>query len=282
MKEKKKLTKYGNVVLFPGAIERMLMEAHELAENYQFAQANELFEKVFQYTEGDEMSLSMYAYSLYEAKSFQKAKDVCEALLSLGPVMYFEAMELYLTICMQLRQFKQVEKIIESLLEEGAIPEEQLEKFERLKNLNADIAENQSLQAETEIIEEVDVVEFDVALFLEKTVEEQMMIVHDLTNKNIRPFVTELKGIVENTSTHPFIQSLILVLLVEQQVAMDVTVTKFDRVQTINPAELELPTKLPQFQAISEIALDRLEQEPSILELVQYLIAKHVYCHVSF
>ena len=38
--------------------------------------------------------------------------------------MYLEVMELYLTICMQLKQYKQVEQIITSLLEEGAIPDE--------------------------------------------------------------------------------------------------------------------------------------------------------------
>lgn len=281
LKKKKKLQKHENLVVFPGTGERLLQQAHFLAENYQYDQANLLFEEAFQFTEGDEMSLSVYAYSLYEAKAFEKAKGVCEQLLAIGPLMYFEAMELYLTVCMQLRQFKQVEKIIESLLEEGAIPDEQLEKFERLKNLNADIAENISLQQEAvkhEIEEEL----FDCAEFLEKEPEEQLLVAHELTTKNIRPIVDELKFIIESQETHPFIKSVVLILLVEQQVSMEVTIEKFDRALTVNPANLQLPTKLPQFQKVSELVLEQLDQEPSTLELVQYMIAKHAIVTYPF
>lgn len=282
MKEKKNIKRQGNLVLFPGAIERMVEQAQGLAENYHYAQANKLFEEALQYTEGDEMSLSVYAYSLYEAKDFGRAKEICEDLLALGPVMYFEAMELYLTICMQLRQFRQVEKIIESLFDEGAIPQDQVEKFERLKNLNAEIAENQRLQVEVDEAPVEEPLEFDAPHFLEKSLSEQMMIVHDLASQNIRPIVDELKKIIEYEETNLFIQSLIVILLVEQQVVMDVVIKKFDREITVNPATLELPTKLPQFQEVSAILLEKLEQEPSILELAQYLIAKHAIVTYPF
>lgn len=274
------LTKRDNLVVFPGTTERLLSEANQLAENYQFDQANELFAEALQYIEGDEITLSVYAYSLYEAKAFQKAKEVCEDLLAIGPSMYFEAMELYLTICMQLRQFNQVEKIIDSLLEEGAIPDDQLGKFERLKGLNADIAKNKSLLQESEVFEED--IEFNLEHFLEKSAEEQLMLVHDFTTTNIRPIVKELKAVVEHPNTHPFIQSLVLILLVEQEVAMELTIEKFGRVQIVNPAELELPTKMPQFELIASYITEKLEQDPTTLEMVQYLIAKHAIVTYPF
>lgn len=280
MKEKKKIVQHGNVVLFPGTVERLIEEAHSLTEKYQFSQANELFEQVYDQIDQDELHLSVYTYSLYEAKSFQRAKEVSEQLLAIGPTMYFEAMELYLTICMQLRQFKQVEKIIESLLEEGAIPQEQIEKFKRLKELNADIADNQVLQDDALHVE--DELEFEAQAFLQKPLEEQLFIVHSLTERNVRPIVEELLLIVEHEAAHAFVQSLILVLLVEQQVTTSVTIRKFGRAQIVNPAELLLPTKMPQFEAVSNAVLERLEQEPSKLELVQYLIAKHAIVTYPF
>src|SRR5690606_26898128 len=138
-KKKQKIQKFENVVVFPGTVERLISTAHKYVENYQFDLANQYFQEALQYTEGDEITLSVYAYSLYESKAYETAKEVCEKLLSIGPSMYLEVMELYLTICMQLKQYKEVETIITSLLEEGAIPENQIEKFERLKNLNANI-----------------------------------------------------------------------------------------------------------------------------------------------
>ncbi|AWE08199.1 DUF3196 domain-containing protein [Lysinibacillus sp. 2017] len=278
MKEKTTFTKQGKVVLFPGTIERMLEEASGLAENYQYNEANELFEKAFELTEGDELSLSVYAYSLYETKNFERAKVICEQLLALGPNNYFEVMELYLTIGMQLRQFKQVEKIIESLLEENAVPLEQVEKFERLKRLNAEIAQNQSMQVDEIAIVDADETEelvFDAVHFLQLPVQQQLLQIHELTEKNIRPLVHELTQIVETQSIHPFIQSLILILLVEQEVNVELTVSKFGHSQVVNVAQLELPTKLSQFQKVTSIILEKLEQDPSTLEFVQFLIAKH-------
>ena len=277
MKEKEMLKKHGNVVLFPGTTERLLEQARALAENYQYNEANELFENAFQLTEGDELSLSIYAYSLYETKKYERAKEICENLLALGPNNYFEVMELYLTICMQLRQFKQVEKIIESLLDEEAIPFDQVEKFQRIKKLNADIAQNQDSQLD-ELVNEEEVeeeFEFDVNHFLQLPLQQQLMQIHDLTEKNIRPLVEQLKQIVESESIHPFIQSLVLILLVEQEVNINLTIQKFGRMKVMNPIQMDLPTKLPQFQEITSIILEKLEQDPSTLEFVQFLISKH-------
>lgn len=271
----------GKIILFPGVIERMLETAHGYVEQGQFSEANKLFEQLYDDIAHDEMQLSVYTYSLYEVKDFQHAKEVAEQLLAIGPALYFEAMELYLTICMQLRQFKQVEKIIESLLEEGAVPNEQIEKFERLKALNAEIAENQQLQEDAHYIEQRDE-ELDTINFLAQPVEQQLFVVQSLAERNIRPLTEQLVAIIESENTHPFIQSLLLILLVEQQVAVDVTVKKFSFEEQVNPAQLFLPTELPQFQVITAEVAEQLEQEPSTLQFVQQLIAKHAIVTYPF
>ena len=45
--------------------------------------------------------------------------------------------------------------------------------------------------------------------------------------------------------------------------------------EVVNPAQMDLPTKLSQFQEITSIILEKLEQDPSTLEFVQFLISKH-------
>lgn len=277
MKNKKKRIKgYKNVVLFPGTVERLISQAHEYVENYQFDEANENFSEALQYTEGDELTLSVYAYSLYEAKSFEKAKEVCEQLLSIGPTMYLEVMELYLTICMQLKQFKQVESIITSLLEEGAIPENQVEKFERLKNLNANITQmDDDSQLEFQTENKLNLEEYDVYQFLSLNPNEQLIKIQELTEVNVRPIVEQLKSIIEHDKSHPFIKSLILILLVEQEVNVEIKINKFHRSMVVNPSTLPLPTKLPQYQAITSLVIEKLDQEPSKLEMLEYLISKH-------
>ena len=94
--------------------------------------------------------------------------------------------------------------------------------------------------------------------------------------------LAELKWIVEHVDVHPFIQSLILILLVEQDVSESITISKLDRKETVNPAQLELPMEMPQFQAVYQHVLNRLEQEPSTLDLVQSLLAKHAIVTYPF
>ncbi|WP_274307607.1 tetratricopeptide repeat protein [Solibacillus daqui] len=262
------------VILFPGTVERLFNEAKSLAELNRYHDANELFEQALLLEEGDEVSLSVFAYSLYETKSYERAKEICEDILAKGPNMYFEVMELYLTICMQLRQFKQVEKIIQSLLDEDIIPSDEIDKFTRLKKLNAEIAENQEAHLLQTTIDEDDD-DFDAHLFLQLTVQQQLLQIHEMTDINIRPFVEELKIIIETESVHPFIQSLLLILLVEQQVNIPIALAKFNHMDTINPAQLELPTKLPQFQEVMVHITEMLEQDPTMLEAVNHLVAKH-------
>ncbi|RHW33383.1 tetratricopeptide repeat protein [Lysinibacillus yapensis] len=275
-KKQKKYTTFENVVIFPGTVEKLISDAHKYVENYQYDSANKLFEEALKYTEGDEAVLSVYAYSLYEAKSFEKAKEVCEQLLSIGPVLYLEVMELYLTILMQLKQNKQVEQIISSLLEEGAIPPEQVDKFERLKELNANIAHHAIRQEDfvsgaSEIDQEI----FQLEKFLSFPTSKQLNLIHGLTTRNIRSIVNHLKAIIETEDTHPFIKSIVLVLLVEQQVNISIKISKFNLEKEVNPATLELPTKLPQFLALSKMMMEKLEKEPSTLEMVEYLLSKH-------
>lgn len=261
------------VILFPGTVQRLFNEAKILAEQNRFQEANDLFEQALLLEEGDEVTLSVYAYSLYETKGYERAKEICEDILAKGPSMYFEVMELYLTICMQLRQFKQVEKIIQSLLEEELIPSDEIDKFTRLKKLNAEIAENQEVHFSQVEIEDDE--NFDAQHFLQLPVQQQLLQIHEMTERNIRPFMKEIIMIIKDESVHPFIQSLLLILLVEQQVNMPIALAKFDHMDTINPAELVLPTKLPQFQAVMERITESLEQDPSMLEAVGHLIAKH-------
>ena len=276
MEEKKNKKHQQKVILFPGMVERLFDEAKSLAEMERYNEANELFEQALLLDEGDEVSLSLFAYSLYEVKKFERAKEICEQLLSIGPTMYFEVMELYLSICMQMRQFKQVEKIIQTLMDEEEIPHEKIEKFERLKNLNAQIAENQQTQLQETVVDEgATYFEFRASEFLLLPVQEQMMKIQELTEINLRPFVEEIKAVIETSTIHPFIQSLLLILLVEQEVNVAVNVAKFAKVQRVNPTQLSLPTELPQFQEVSTIITEQLAQEPSTLEFVGQLLTKH-------
>lgn len=274
-KKSSSYTTFQNVIVFPGTVERLYSEALKYLRNNQFEKANQYFEEALQYEDDDEQLLSIYAYSLYESKSYEKAKEVCERLLSLGPSMYFEIMELYLSICLQLKEYKKVEKIISSLLEEGAIPQERLEQFKRLRELNATISEGMEKQEENTVVSQFELEQYELDVFLGFDASQQVKKINEMSYLNIRPILKQLKNIAEHSHTHPFVKSLILILMNEQKIDIELEMKKFNRIIVVNPSKIGLPTELPQYKMISNIVNEKLQQDPSILEMVEYLIAKH-------
>lgn len=277
---KRLIIKRGNLIVFPGAAQKLIKEGHQLIEECRYDQAVVCFEKAFLYEEGDEAALYAYVFALYELKAYEKAKEVCARLLAMGTSLYVEVMELYITVCMQLKEYHQVEALIDALIEENALPPAQLEKFERLKDLNIEITKNlQQKEVVQTLIEEQ---EYELASFSALEPNEQAMRLHRLMDTNIRQLKQELKNIIESDRIHPFIQSLALILLVEQEVSIEVNVKKFEHVQKVNPTYLQLPTQLPQYEWVKKMVENKLEQDPTTLEMVQYLMAKHAIVTYPF
>ncbi|HBT70726.1 MAG TPA: hypothetical protein DEB37_00150, partial [Lysinibacillus sp.] len=250
-KRKRHVLKHDNIVVFPGTVQTLLREGHMFAENYQYEKAVASFEKAFVYEAGDEFALSAYAFALYELKDYDKAKGVCEQLFTMGTTLYVEVMELYITICMQLKEYHQVETLITTLLEENVLPHDQVEKFERLKSLNREVSKNLEKRENAQLL--IEEQEYELEKFCALTPNEQSIRLHRLMDTNVRQLKTALKAIIECSTIHPFVQSLALILLVEQEVAIDVTIAKFKQTKNVNPVQLVLPNQLPQYGEIKNI-----------------------------
>lgn len=268
--------------MFPGTIERLIAEGQRFAENYQYDKAVVSFREALQYTEGDESLLSVYAFALYETRNFQEAKIICEKLLAIGPQLYIETMELYLTILMELKEFKQVETLIDSLLEENVIPPESQDKFIRIRGLNATIADKQDQEVSDQLDIDEAYEQFEVDQFFTQTNLQQMQQMQAIRDVNIRPLQELLVAIIEDKRAHPMIQSFALYLLVQQEIDIEVQVKKFDKERTVNPSKLQFPDEMPVAKQVLKLVESALEQEPSTLEMVQYLLARHMFVTYPF
>lgn len=280
---KDKMETENKIVFFPGMLERMLESAVKATENQQFDEAIDQFEKYFMYAEADEYSLSVFVHCLYEAKDFIRAKEICEDLIELEPENYIEVMELYLTICMQLKQFIQVEKIINSMIEKNLISEYEMDKFLKIQNLNKEMAEN-SLFIEEALNENPQYLDEELNLnhFLMKTDNEKIISIQQMSNLNIRPYAEQLISIVETKDLHPFVKSLILIMLVEQQIAGEVNLYKWGIEEKIALENLPFPTSLPQYKEIETELYKHFEHDPSIVELASHLLIKHAIVAYPF
>lgn len=266
--------------MFPGTVERLFTQGHEHAEKYEYEQAVEAFREALQYELGDEHTLNVFAYSLYETRQFEEAREIAEQVLAMGPNRYIKVMELYLSICMELRDFVHVEQLISSLLDEGVVPEDAQEKFTSILNLSRKLA-NLSMEEETkELPLEAD--EYELESFSQLPIFMQMSRLQMLTSKNIRPIADSIVQIVENKELHPIVRSVALYILVEQQVDVELTIEKFEHSMTLNAKDLKLPDEMPIAEEVIENVPNVLDKESSILEMVQYLVTRHLLVTYPF
>ena len=101
----------------------------------------EAFDQAIVYEPDYPEFLGPYAVALYETKDFQRAKEIAARLLHSGTADYVDAMELYLTISIQLQEYDEVEMTIDALIDEGIVPHDMLNKFNYLRELNARLSE---------------------------------------------------------------------------------------------------------------------------------------------
>lgn len=280
LKRKQKIYQNEKIVMFPGTVERLLQQGHAHAEKFEYHEAIQCFQDILQYGEMDEHTLHVYAYCLHETRQFEQAREVVESLLAQGPSQYIETMELYLSICMELRDFQHVQQIVRSLLEENVVPNSSIERFTSIYNLSEKLLKLS--HSEQSIEEEVAEVVLSLDVFLHLPVYEQLHRLQSLSEMNVRPLIDEIRTIIETEEVHPIVRSVALCLLVEQEVNGDLTIRKFEQTLTVNPMTLPTPDELPVTQSVKKIVNERLEKESSTLEMVQYVLTRHILVTYPF
>ena len=136
-----RLRKKANVVVFPGTFEKLVEKGVVSVEQGKFEQAVEAFDQAIIYEPDYPEFLGPYAVALYETKDFERAKEIAAKLLHSGAANYIDAMEMYLTISIQLQEYEEVEMTIGALLDEGVVPDDMLQKFSYLRELNARLSD---------------------------------------------------------------------------------------------------------------------------------------------
>ena len=140
-KKRRQVIRKGNMVVFPGTLERLHREGREAMERDLHEEAVRYFESVLEIDPDDHSVFDGLAISLYEMKEYDRAKEFALLAMQNQAGDYIELLELYLSISIQLQQYEEVELTIQGLLEKGMIPENSLQKFQYLRELNGRLSD---------------------------------------------------------------------------------------------------------------------------------------------
>ncbi|HZG73902.1 MAG TPA: hypothetical protein VEY51_20385 [Chondromyces sp.] len=269
---KKKWDKRGNVVIFPGTKEVLVQKGREALEQKKFEEAASFFSQSLELSpETDEEDIqTALLLSLYEGGRYEEAMQLGKKMLHEGTGEYFDVLDIYVLILIQLKRYEEIESTLTALLEEHPISEEKREHFERLLQFS------RKMKHPT--------IEKNKKLFLgDETFQEKTFKLAELIHANIQPYLPDLLALLSNAEVHPFLQTLALNVLKEHGYDKPVNVQKFSFQMDIIPAALEDVFSTPYFISVLETIERELGQSnPTLLEHVTEMVKRHFFLLFPF
>lgn len=268
-KKYRQVIKKGNMVVFPGTLERLHREGREAMERDRHEEAIRNFESILQIDPEDYTVFDGLAISLYEMKDYEPAKEYALLAMQHQTGDYIELLELYLSIAIQLQQYDEVELTIQGLLEQGIIPEDSLQKFQYLRELNSRLADRYEEQPEE------GPPSISMEQFMEMTPMEQQELLLMLQHRKLQPHFPLLASIVEADGVLPIVQTYALLLLQQSGFQDSLSVRKYHFETEVNPSRLISPEEDQFIGEVQFLAKSQFEKDPTAGELVVNLILKY-------
>lgn len=271
MNEKKR----ANIIPFPNLKERYIDKGMTLLKEKKYHEALGMFSEAKNLNEDKaEVHLGM-AICLMELGELKEAKKICKKMLLEDIGHYFTVLQIYLTILIQLREYHEVQSTIEAVLEENHLPAESAEHFYKLLEFSRKMTEDNSDIMEDESDEHTKPTYIED--ILENTTK-QMAYIESLRDRNLNKHFSTLKTILKNQNSHPMVKSMILHLMIENEVEKEVTVYKFGETITVIPAKMDDISNLPFTKKVLNLLDDTLGNEnPTLYEAVKELWVRHLY-----
>ncbi|MGM9923572.1 MAG: tetratricopeptide repeat protein [Bacillus sp. (in: firmicutes)] len=268
MKEHKKVAQ---VILFPGLVNRLVEKGMDLLVNREFEEAAELLLQAVELEETDASVRFGLVVALVELGRYQEAKNHCQSLLKEGIGDYFELMEMYVMILLELNEYEEMAATIQVLFDENQVPFAKEEHFEKMLAFSKRMKNEQP----TDAVKGLEIEQLDL---LTKTNQEQLMLISQLKDDNVRKYLEEIKAYLQAEEGHPFLKTMLLMILKEQEIQDECIIGKLSRQVGVVPAALPNLHMQPFFVEANKHLEDVLEHEsPSLLQLAQQLLERHSF-----
>lgn len=281
MKKRERAKRQDNIIFLPGLEKRLTDKGLESLQNKRYQEAITLLEEAKEHDPENSDILIGLVLANFEAGAFLKAKELANEMLLKGIGDYFHMVDLYLTILIQLHEYQEIVSTIEALFDEKEIPPDRHDHFLTILQFSKRMADNN----QQEPIEEpkVDTNIKELKLSSLKNINEQMLVISSLAEKNIRPYMGEIKEYLNAESGHPFIKTMLLTLLKEQEYDKEVMVKKFNEELKVVPTEIPEIQAQPKVKEIENLLEKSLENsDPILFENIKGMVERIFFISYPF
>lgn len=278
MEKKSKDKKQDKVIPFPKLKERLIEKGLEALTNKKFKEALTLLLQAQELERGNhEIELGI-VICLFELGELEQAKENCLTMLKEDIGDYFHVLQIYVTILIQLGQYDEVKTTIEAVLDDNSVPPEYLDNLSQLLELSKRMLYSDEVKIETENSNENVKEHLQNVLYNEETIGNQIAAIQSLKELNIRKYLDILVPFLAKHDKHPIVKTIILQLLVTNQVDLEIEVEKLGETIKVNPIKLVDPSLSPFTNQVLSILDEQLQNDNPTL----YETAKEIWLQFLF
>ncbi|SDM24426.1 tetratricopeptide repeat protein [Bacillus sp. OK048] len=283
MKKRERAKRKDNLIFLPGLEKRLTDRGLESLQNKRYQEAITLLEEAREHDPENSDILIGLVLAYFESGAYHKAKNRANDMLLKGIGDYFHMVDLYLTILIQLHEYHEIVTTIEALFDEKEIPPDRHDHFLTILQFSRRMADHDGQQQDpSEQSQENRKIE-DLNLLSLSNLNEQMFVISSLAEKNIRPHMDEIKEFLQAESGHPFLKTMLLSLLKEQEYDKEIILEKFDMKLTVIPTELPDIQSQPKMKQIENLLEKRLESsDPVLFENMKGMLERIFYISYPF
>lgn len=265
MKKREQVKRKDNIIFFPGLDKRLTDKGLESLEKKKFHEAIPLLEEARELDPDNENILIGLVLAYFEAGAFKKAKVLANEMLLKGIGDYFQMVDLYLTVLIQLHEYREIVTTIEALLDEREIPPEKHDHFLTILQFSRRMAEGHDKQDAEQEEEDLELPALNLLSI--DNINEQMLTIANLADKNIRPYLDEMTDYLKSEAGHPFIKTIVLNLLKEQEIDREIIVEKFSIEEQFSPLQLPDVREQPKMLEVKALLSEQVENKnPGLYE----------------
>jgi tetratricopeptide (TPR) repeat protein len=228
----------GKIVYFPGLVQRLLEKGMDALKEKKHKEAKRFFYEVLEFESDDAQAHLGYILSMFGLGQLSDAKTQCEQMLREGIGDYYDTLQIYLSILVQLQEYDRAVEMLEAVLEENRLPPQmaesfyQLLEFSRKRRSEPGITEEPrghtthiDIHKQRELIESPDI-------------EKQWIAIQNLSESSQSEATDLYKQFLKEEDKDPFLKSMILQILEKKDMKEPVAIEKFGRSMTVHPEDL--------------------------------------------
>lgn len=261
-----------NIIRFPNLNGRLLEKGMDSLKSKKYDESLSCFEQLLHSDPMHAQGNLGLVLSLVELGRLHEAKKRCDRMLKEGIGEYYDVLQIYLSILVQLSEYITVVSVIEAVLEEQKIPADKAETFYQLLQFSRKVIEQEGIpevkrDPEPKVNENPDFHTLKEMLSSERA-DSQWIAVQQLKRLGAEITVPLFESFLIDEKKHPAVKSLILQYLKENQINKIVKLEKYGQTDEVDIAKLIELNEHPFYKEVRTLIQDELEQEnPSLLDI---------------